>query len=273
MGASHWKEAIPIKRRTLLLSSILLITPCMSCGVWLYIQQQDYARNQQLIGALTHGDTVQAIALLNAGADPNTRLAPLPTPSLKLLLDQLLHRTPAPVNFSPTALIFACGVSWYPRMSRSARLITLEENLPLLKVMLAHRANLHARALGNLSALHSAVIRQRVQTVELLLQHGADVNAQDDMGQTPLMLAASNGDVNTASLLLLHGANQNAQSIRGETALHYAVRSSAAEGLLHAMLARGANPNLRARSGNTPLQYARNVGRSDLVDLLRTGTK
>ena len=40
--------------------------------------------------------------------------------------------------------------------------------------MLAHGANVHARALGNRTALHYAIGVNQLRTVDLLLQHGAE---------------------------------------------------------------------------------------------------
>ena len=98
------------RRRSLLLlfvlSALLLIA---AGGLWLRQAKRQYALNRQLIDALVHGDFKQALALVNAGADPNTRSTPPPAPTFKLLLHQLLHRSPVPVNNSPTAFIMACG--------------------------------------------------------------------------------------------------------------------------------------------------------------------
>ena len=99
--------------RSLLGFALILVLLLSGMGLWLHKEQKQYALNRQLIEALTHFDTNQALALVKAGADPNTRLDPPPAPSLQLLLDQLLHRTPL-VNKSSTALLLACGVTWLP---------------------------------------------------------------------------------------------------------------------------------------------------------------
>ena len=61
-----------MKRRGLLLTTTLIITLCGAYSVWRRVQQQQYARNRQMIYALEHNDTNAALALINAGADPNT---------------------------------------------------------------------------------------------------------------------------------------------------------------------------------------------------------
>lgn len=218
-------------------------------------------------------DTDTASSLVNAGADPNTRFALLPAPSLKRLHKQHLRHAPPPDNDSPTALMFACEHSWNSSYDKTALPLPVEESVFLLQTMLAHGANVHARGDTHRTALHYTVFAGRWQTAELLIQHGADVNAQDEVGYTPLMLTVINHTTDVARVLLAHGANPNIQDMFGSTALHWAVPSRVAEEIIPELLANRADLSLPDKHGKTPLQYAQDCRRPDLVELMRRGAK
>ena len=243
------------------------------CGAWLRVQRQQYARNRALITALTYGHTKTALALVNAGADPNTRYVPTPAPSFKLLLDQLLHRASAPAHDTDTALILACRPVVLTNGPLAHYSALPPENVPLVQAMLARGANVNTRGHNGRTALHEAATDNRLRTAELLLAHGANVNAQDIYLSTPLMCAACDDTADTTRLLLARGANVAMQDLIGRTPLYYAVRFSSAPDVLSALLAHGADPNAHAHNGFSPLQLARRDKRFDLVRLLTRGAK
>src|SRR5579863_9697761 len=100
------------RKRAAQIMLFLLICLFVSTGLWLRAERRQYALNRQLIAALVKGDNQRALALVNAGADPNMRYKPIPAPSLLQLVRQLLHRSPPPINGSPTTLSIACGAPW-----------------------------------------------------------------------------------------------------------------------------------------------------------------
>ena len=145
-------------------------------GLWLHAQQRQYALNRGLIAALVKGDDRQALALVNAGADPNTHYEPTHVLSLNEFVMQLFHRSPSPlVNDSPTAVLMACGASWISYVNPAPYLDI--DAAPLIRAM---------------------------------LQHGAHVNAQDRNGYTPLMCASLLDHPKMVEVLLEYGANQHA---------------------------------------------------------------
>ena len=255
-------------KHALLLTIILVLLLCTVCGVWLHRERQQYARNRALIDALTHNDAITALALVNAGADSNTRLEPMSPPTLPQLVKQLLHHTPPPANDTPTAFMMACGTFWPTGTPEASHWITLDENPLLIQAMLAHGANVNATESVKRTALHNAVVYDRLHTVELLLQHGADVNAQDEWGTPPLSMTAVNTTPKVARLLLSHGADVNAQDATGNTVLHYALLASKDKSFLTELLVHGANPNLPDKKGDTPLELAHAMKRPDLVRLM-----
>jgi ankyrin repeat protein len=263
------------RRRTLLLSITIVLALCAACGWWLHRERQHYALNRQLIDALVHDDANEALALVNAGADPNTRYAPPPAPTFPLLLNQFLHHTPPTVNDSPTAFLMACGINWLPDLSPyevwylQKKRAPLIGKLPLLQAMVAHGANVKAKTKENRTALHMALDQQCDAVAEWLLQQGADVNVQDTDGRAPLSMAVGNKKSNIAHLLLSLGANPNAQDVDGRTALWVAVAMRNTLSGISDLLAHGANPNLARKTGYTPLHLAQIMRRHDLIRLLK----
>ena len=257
--------------RAFLFIVTVVLALCAPCGWWLHQERQQYALNRQLIEALSLDRLTAARGLVEEGADPNTHCAPQPVPSLKLLLSQFLHRAPRSANTSPTAFLLACGARWYAQGDGRSHWVIPEESVRLLETMLAHGANVHARGEFKETALHYAASNRRPFTVNLLLRHGADINAQDALGNTPLMASASATDV--THLLLAQGADLKIQNASGETALHSIVYSSFAAEVIPDMLAHGADPSQPDKRGVTPIQYAQKWKGTDLVRLLKHGTK
>ena len=225
------------QRRVLILSLLVVALLVGGCGLWVRQAKRQYTLNRELIAALENDDDKQALALVNAGADPNARA------------------TPAQAN-SPNALMLACGITWTPAINKPLPNLTSHEDLPLVQAMLTHRANLHARTLADFTPLHCAAYMNRARTVELLLQQGADVNAQDQFGHTALMMVTLKQTVDVARLLLAAGANPNMQDCNGNTALHWAIHWGNQERLARELVAHGADFNLPNKKGITPLQVA-----------------
>ena len=143
------------QRRALLLSLIVALALCAIGGWWLHKEQQQYRLNRQLIEALSHDELSNARGLVEEGADPNTHFTPPPMPSLKLLLNKVLHYGLPPANTSPTAFLLACGARWQEQRNGGSYWLTPEESIPLLQTMLAHGAQCpcQRRGPGNRSAL------------------------------------------------------------------------------------------------------------------------
>jgi len=257
------------RRRALLLSITFMLALCAACGWWLHREQQQYRINRALITALEKSDFQTALALVNAGANPNTPESPTPAPALSQLLKRLLHHTQPTASNSPTALILACIVDAKITGFMSGTANSEDAKLPLFRAMLAHGANVNARSSDYGTALVLAALFENSHLIEMLLQHGADANIPDSKGNTPLMLAASYGSMKEVHLLLSHGANPNAQDSYGETALFGALFSPHAKELTTDLLAHGANPNLSDKRGRTPLQYVPRRQQPDLVRLLK----
>jgi len=257
------------RRRALLCFITVVLALCATCGVWLHGERQQYRLNRQLIDAVKGGDTKTALVLVNAGADPNTREIAMPPPTLIQLLQRLLHRSP-PADDTASALMISSGLLYDSTEMKTITPESLDENLPLLKAMLLHGANVNAQDSNKQTGLLAAAGDNRLRTAELLLQYGANVNVQNIDGTTPLMAART---VDMVRLLLSHGANPNMQDEAGYTALHHAISSDIANPLVRELLAHGASTTIRTRHGDAPLEFALQANRPDLVGLLKRGTK
>ena len=248
------------RRRAWLLTTTIGVVLCAARGARLHIQRQQHARNQHLIDALRQADTATALALVNAGADPNTRLFPTAYTCAQNLLPHPLPRAPLQPAQEGTDRPDAClrGPLEPAGGRRSPRWFAWRKTSLCYKpCWRIARADVNATTAGNLTALHFALIRQRVDTVQLLLRHGADVNAQDDYGRTPLPVGGETGHGGRgASLARTRRKPECARFAPAWTALHYAVVSSSSQHIIPELLAHGADPDLRNDFGETPLELA-----------------
>ena len=253
-----------------------------------------------LLAAAREGDIERALALLEAGADPNAAPAAgerdqRPVLTLAALLpDTRLLRAliakGADVNHASgglTALLAATRDSWH---GRAEAVMTL----------LANGASpLAADGEGN-TALHGAALSEEPIVAAMLLDAAAPVNALNKAGVSPLAAACRAANWPLAKFLLEHGAKP--APAEGEPALvaaagiadddpagvklllkhrapvngtdahqRSALMAAAAEGheqIARALLAAGADPNLADRHGSTALMDAARSGASDLVQAL-----
>ncbi len=126
-----------------------------------------------------------------------------------------------------------------------------------------------ARDNAGSTPLIAAAALESPEVVKLLLAHGADVNARDEGGTTALMTAVTRNRTETVKLLTEHGAKLNAQDGLGETALHRAAQAGNAA-MLALLLELGADPGIRDASDCTPLDAAEALWKTDVVQLLRS---
>jgi ankyrin repeat protein len=100
---------------------------------------------------------------------------------------------------------------------------TSSNSVEILKLLLASKADVNARAEYRQTPLHFAVQSGNAVAVKLLIEHGADVNAQRRDGKTPLHLAASNGYVEIVKTLIENKADLKVRDLYKNTPLMCAV--------------------------------------------------
>ena len=115
------------------------------------------------------------------------------------------------------------------------------------------------------TALHYAVHRGDLDTVETLLAAGARVDAVTRYGVRPLTLAAENGDAAVVRRLLAAGADPNGSQPGGETALMTAARTGDVE-TIRALIVQGADVAAREETrSQTPLMWAAVAGNAAAI--------
>ncbi len=100
---------------------------------------------------------------------------------------------------------------------------TSSNGLEILKLLLAGKADVNARAEYRETPLHFAVASSNAVAVQLLLEHGAEVNAQRRDRKTPLHLAASEGSLEIVKILIENKATVEARDLYKNTPLMCAV--------------------------------------------------
>ena len=149
-------------------------------------------------------------------------------------------------------------------------------NPEVVEKLLAKDANINARGPRAQTALMWAVAQKHAEVVKVLLAHRADIHARSEVwtqmmavpphghaeynraiphgGDTALLFAARAGDLPSATLLVAAGANVDDQDAWGVSATTLAAHSGYRE-LVELLLDKGANPNL-ARAGFSALHVA-----------------
>jgi ankyrin repeat protein len=83
--------------------------------------------------------------------------------------------------------------------------------------------NLPSRESMKVTPLASAAAAKQTELARVLIAHGANVNARAASGHVPLHEAAANGNVELVKLLIDSGADANAKTDDGKTPLAFAI--------------------------------------------------
>eukprot|EP00106_Octopus_bimaculoides_P015464 XP_014782906.1 PREDICTED: tankyrase-1-like [Octopus bimaculoides] len=92
----------------------------------------------------------------------------------------------------------------------------------IVKLLLQHRADVHAKDKGGLVPLHNACSYGHYEVTEMLLKAGASVNAMDLWQFTPLHEAASKARVEVCSLMLANNADPTLVNCHSKSAIDVA---------------------------------------------------
>jgi hypothetical protein len=100
---------------------------------------------------------------------------------------------------------------------------TSSNGVEILKLLLASKADVNARAEYRQTPIHMAADGGNTVALKLLVEHQADVNAQRRDRKTPLHLAASKGHIEIVKILVENKADVNARDLYKNTPLMCAV--------------------------------------------------
>ena len=107
-----------------------------------------------------------------------------------------------------TILLQSIDVNQPGNQSETALHLAAEQgNLEVVKILLAHQANVHAKNIQGRTPLHLAAYDGKPEVIQLLLDHNASIEAKDNQGQTPLHRAAVAEQVEAVQLLVKYQAN------------------------------------------------------------------
>uniref|UniRef100_A0A0E0FEQ8 Small-subunit processome Utp12 domain-containing protein n=1 Tax=Oryza meridionalis TaxID=40149 RepID=A0A0E0FEQ8_9ORYZ len=169
-------------------------------------------------------------------------------------------------------------------------------DLPSVRYLIDHGADIHHEREGSITFLHSAAKKGRTEIVKLLLSRGAHVDGKSDHG-TPLHFAAIKGYESTVKILLEHQADPNKvmpssqatplsaalfatslpcvklliQAGADVNATNNPLARAAGSGLTEAiklLLKAGANPNCPDTHGRMPIELAAVYGTREDVEIL-----
>jgi ankyrin repeat protein len=198
---------------------------------------------QSLFAAIRHGNAAEVQRCLSEGASVNGR----EVVAVKPRIDDRSGRTKA---LGDTPLMAA---------AQSGR-------IALVKLLLAHGANVNGTGECGYTALMEAVRRPDREIARLLLERGAKPNVQNENGDTAIVFAANEGDVALVAALLDHGADINGGT--GWTPLMEAAYCGYPD-VVRLLLKRGAPVNLQQGNSMTPLECALAQSDADMAALLR----
>jgi ankyrin repeat protein len=139
------------------------------------------------------------------------------------------------------------------------------DNVPLIKSLLASRANVNRRNRQGDTALLLAALKPAPEAAKLLIENGADLNPA---GWTPLHYSMFSGSKEMAAILIAKGANVDALAPNGQTALILAVKLGKIE-LVQTLVEAKANKDLADPDGLTALGHAKKLDHSDTVKYLQ----
>ncbi|KAN0141733.1 Ankyrin repeat-containing domain protein [Lactarius tabidus] len=170
------------------------------------------------------------------------------------LVERLIAKRPQAINF--------CGRRGTPLHS-SVR----GGHIGVVKLLLAHGADINSRSADNSTPLHIALQKGHLEIAKWLLKSGADVDSQEKCDLTPLHLAASQGQADICRILLKNNADVHMHDNKENTPFHLAASRGHLE-IVRILLERNAEVDSRDDRGATPLLSALKNGHADVARLL-----
>jgi ankyrin repeat protein len=208
------------------------------------VADKDSNGDTALHQAALHGQLAAAQALIDAGADVNAKNYYTP-----FLPDDLNQVYSTSNHQDPVILLHSQAISETQALN-SQGVVAGELKDGYTPLALAEFANNHAKM------------------IQLLLAHGADVNARAASGATPLFWAVMRDQKDDAKLLLDKGANPNLADAYGDTILDCALHLGF-QSMVELLVDKGADVNAEDQSLHRPLTYAMQGDEDTAVSILK----
>lgn len=196
-----------------LLLFAIFITGCKPQGT-LAMKQRTSSLNEKLFLPASQGNVKEVKALLDSGADVNSKEAEGETPLMYAAAEG--HTEIVLLLLRRGADIHKHSVNDQTALGRAA----MYGHADTVEMLLNHGAKVDEQMdQGGTPLMHAA----NVPTAKVLLSHGAKVNAQNHFGFTALMGAAAEGKIDIVNLLVAAGADTTLTDNGGRTALQWAI--------------------------------------------------
>lgn len=174
----------------------------------------------ELLKAVTEGDTKTVAGFLDRGLDPNT--ADKEGQTLLMTASRLGHRELVELLIARKASVTRRS----PHGDTALMLASLKGHLGIARLLIAKGAQV---VQGGWTPLHYAAFEGRAEVLKFLLEKGADKDAIAPNGYSALMLAARGGHLEAVRTLLYQDPDLTIRSPKGETALGIARERKNAE--------------------------------------------
>jgi uncharacterized protein len=166
--------------RNLMVGSVIVVIAGALAVWWFSPSQQAKRRNVALVEAARVGDLKRVEALLNAGADVNSRDAE----GITVLMHAVRGQQPNIRDPAPT------------------------DHPELVELLIKRGADFNAKTDSGFVALFWAARYGHDRTAKVLIDHGADINARDRDGMNALKWAAANQQDKVLAMLRGAGARE-----------------------------------------------------------------
>ncbi|XP_069125234.1 transient receptor potential cation channel subfamily A member 1-like isoform X2 [Argopecten irradians] len=241
---------------------------------------QDAKMKTPLHLAARHGHLQMARMLLTADG-AQVAVNAVDEDELTPLFDAVMHR-----QIKMAVLLVERGANIYAEDINETlvyHFASAEELIELLELFLSTGENLYGMAgkdrllthrdnEGN-TALHMAILNNKLKAAEYLLRKGANVNLRNGSYSAPLHMAAVNGHVPITELLLSHDAIIERRDKEHMTAMHRAAMYNRYQ-IVELLMNRGGNVNVKSEDQMSPLMMACWKGHVQTTNfLLKHGAK
>ncbi|OWF48478.1 Transient receptor potential cation channel subfamily A member 1 [Mizuhopecten yessoensis] len=241
---------------------------------------QDAKMKTPLHLAARHGNLQMAQTLLT-GEGAQVAVNAVDEDELTPLFDAVMHR-----QTKMAILLVERGANIYAEDINETLVFhfaAAEELIDLLELFIATGENLYGLAgkerllthrdnEGN-TALHMAILNNKLKTADYLLRKGASVNQRNGSHSAPLHMAAVNGNVPIAELLLTHKAIISKRDKEHMTAIHRAAMYNRYQ-IVELLINKGGDVNVKSEDQMTPLMLACWKGHVQTTNfLLKNGAK